>query len=199
MTWKAAGFSAKAVSDLVRAGELSISWLDAPVKTRVERLDLSHEQLCKEEDVPLAFMQALQEALGFAPPERGDRVREGDRGLVNLVQVLQAAGADQAAILGVVRGFADSLRRVAKAEAELYESEIEQPLRRSGRSEQQLLDFGAGFGDRVIPSIERSSTSTAGTGSTCGSNTASPTPRSPWSAPASSRGPFDRRPSASLT
>jgi class 3 adenylate cyclase len=51
--------------------------------------------------------------------------------------------------------YADSLRRVAKAEAELYESEIEEPLRLLGYSEQQLLDHGAQFNDGMIATLER--------------------------------------------
>jgi adenylate cyclase len=153
-SWEAGGFSAEAVVDLVREGELSISWLDAPVMTRAERLDLTYEQLAREEDVPLSLVQSLQEALGFAPPDPQDRARGGDRELVGLVRMLLVAGATQASALGVVRVHADSLRRVAKAEAELYESEIEEPLRRSGWSEQQLLDHGAQIGERAIDSIE---------------------------------------------
>jgi adenylate cyclase len=154
-TWEAAGFSAEAVMDLVRAGELTPSWLDAPVMTQTERLDLTYEQLCRDEDVPFALLQALQEALGFAPPDPHDRTRAGDRNLVGLVRTLLAGGARQAQTLGAVRVFADSLRRIAKAEAELYESEIERPLRRSGLSEQQLLDHGASLSDRMVPSLDQ--------------------------------------------
>jgi adenylate cyclase len=151
--WEDAGF--RSVVDLVRAGELSISWLDAPVMARSERLDRTYEQLCRDEGVPFAVVRAVQEALGFAPPDPGDRARAGDPDLVGLVSMFLAAGASQALILGLVRVYAHSLRRVAMAEAELYESEIEQPLRRSGRGEQQLLDYGAPFSDRVIASLER--------------------------------------------
>ncbi|HYT78759.1 MAG TPA: adenylate/guanylate cyclase domain-containing protein [Actinomycetota bacterium] len=154
-TWEAAGFSVEAVVDLVRAGELSISWLDAPVMTQAEGLDLTYEELCREEEIPLSLVLALQQALGFAPPDPHDRAQAGDRELVGLIRMLMASGARQAAILGVTRVFADNLRRLAKAEAELYESEIEQPLRGSGRSEQQLLDYGAGVGNRMIPALER--------------------------------------------
>jgi adenylate cyclase len=155
-SWEAAGFSVESVVELVRAGELSASWLDAPVMTQVERLDLTYEQLCREMDVPLELVQAIQEALGFAPPDPHDRTREGDCELVGLIRTLIAAGAARAPTLGVVRVFADSLRRIAKAEAELYESEIEAPARRSGWSEQQLLDYGGEFGDRgVIAALER--------------------------------------------
>jgi adenylate cyclase len=154
-SWEGAGFSPEAVMELVRAGELSASWMDAPVMTRVERLDLTYEQLCREEDVPVALMQALEGALGLSPPDSHERPRAGDRNLLALVKVLQAAGARQSSLLGMVRVYADSLRRVAKAEAELYEREVEQPLRDSGRSEQELLDYGAQLSDVVIASLER--------------------------------------------
>jgi adenylate cyclase len=55
----------------------------------------------------------------------------------------------------LLRVYADSLRRITKAEAELYESGIEEPLRRSGRTEGQLLDFGARFGGEVNAQLER--------------------------------------------
>jgi class 3 adenylate cyclase len=154
-SWEAAGFSAEALADLIRAGQLSVSWLDAAVMTRVERLDLTYEQLCREEDVPFALMRALQGALGLAPPDPHDHAQEGDPDMAGLARMFLALGVPLARTLGVVRVFADSLRRVAKAEAELYESAVEEPLRRSGWSEQQLLDYGGQFGDRVIPSLER--------------------------------------------
>jgi class 3 adenylate cyclase len=154
-SWEEAGFSAEALVDLVRVGELSGSWLDAAVMTRAERLDLTYEQLCREEEVPFALMRALQGAVGLAPPDPQDRAQEGDRDMAGLVRMFLAVGVPLARTLGVVRVYADSLRRVAKAEAELYESAVEQPRRRSGWSEQQLLDYGAQFGDRVIPSLER--------------------------------------------
>lgn len=154
-SWEAAGFSAEAAMELVRAGELSLSWLDAPKATGTARLDLTCEQVCSEEDMPHALMRAIQAALGFAQPDFNARAREGDRELARLAQMLLAAGARQAPILGLVRVYADSLRRVAKAEAELYEREIEQPLRRLGWSEQQLLDYWAPNGDFVMASLER--------------------------------------------
>lgn len=154
-SWEVAGFPAETLVDLVRAGELSVSWLDAAVMTRAERLHLTYEQLCRDQDVPLALMRALQGALGFSPPDPHDYAREGEPDLAGLVKMFSAVGVPLARTLGVVRAYADSLRRVAKAEAELYEQEIEEPLRRSGLSEQQILDDGAQFSDGMIASLER--------------------------------------------
>ena len=153
-SWEDAGFAVDDVVDLIHAGEISTSWLAAPVMTAANRLDTRYEQLSEEEDVPLALLQSVQEVLGFAPPGPHDRVVAGDRELVRLIRILQSMGARQTAILAVVRVYADSLRRIAKAEAELYETEIEEPLRRSGRSEQELLDYGGKLSDPVIASLE---------------------------------------------
>jgi hypothetical protein len=57
-------------------------------------------------------------------------VREGDRELVGLVRAFMEAGAQEGPTLRLLRVYADSMRRVVKAESELYESEIEQRLRR---------------------------------------------------------------------
>jgi adenylate cyclase len=141
--------------DLVRAGELSVSWLDAAVMTRAERLDMTYEQVCREQGVPLALMQALHGALGFTPPDPHDHAREGEPELAGLIKMFSSVGVPISRTLGVVRAYADCLRRVAKAEAELYEREIEEPLRRSGLSEQQLLDHGAQVSDEMIASLER--------------------------------------------
>ncbi len=154
-SWEAAGFPAEAVVDLVRAGELSLSWLDAPDPARAQRLDLPCEQVCREENVPVALMQALQAALGFAPRDIRTRARTGDRDLAGLVRMFLAAGVAQAPALGLVRVYADSLRRIATAEAELYERAIELPLRHLGLSEQQLLVHSTRFSDQVMGSIER--------------------------------------------
>jgi class 3 adenylate cyclase len=141
--------------NVVGSGELSISWLDAPVMTKAGRGDVTYEQLSSQEGVPLGLIQALQEALGFAPPDPGDRVREGDRELVGLVRTFMEAGAQEGPTLRLLRVYADSMRRVVKAEAELYESEIEQRLRRSGLGERELLEFSERFGEQVIASLER--------------------------------------------
>ncbi len=153
--WEAAGLSVEAVMSVIRAGELSISWLDTPVMTRVEHPALTYDQLCAEEDIPLRLVQALQEALGFAPPEPTEPARHGDRELVGLVGIFLAAGATEGPTLRLLRVYADSLRRVAKAEAELYETEIEHRLRGQGLGEAELLSRSAQLGNRIIGSLER--------------------------------------------
>jgi adenylate cyclase len=152
-TWEDAGFPVARVLELVRAGQISISWLEAPVATQVRRTDSTYGDLCAEQRVPFAMLRAVYQALGFAPPEADDLTREGDDELTYMVQQLMSAGVHAAAILGILRVYAVGLRRIARAESEFYESEIEQPLRRTGLSEQELMDSGGKFMD--ITALEK--------------------------------------------
>jgi adenylate cyclase len=153
--WDDAGLPAERVMELVRDGELSVAWLDTPAVTRAERRHETLEELSVETGTDIGQVQALYEALGFAPPAATEHIREGDRELVEVVKRFLAAGAEEAPALRLIRIYADSARRIAKAEAELYEVQIEERLRRSGRNERELLEFGARFGDQVIASLER--------------------------------------------
>ncbi|MDP8957415.1 MAG: adenylate/guanylate cyclase domain-containing protein, partial [Actinomycetota bacterium] len=153
--WEEAGLPPEAVISVVREGELSISWLDSPALGPGVRSDITYDELNAKEGVPLTLIQGLYEALGFAPPGHDYRVREGDRELAGLVRTFEEAGGREGPTLRLLRIYADSMRRVAKAEAELYESEIEQPLRQSGRGERELMEFGAQFGERIIGFLER--------------------------------------------
>jgi class 3 adenylate cyclase len=77
-SWTAAGLSVETILALIERGALSLAFLDAPVMATPERLDRSYRQLAADRGVPLAFVQALHQALGFAPPEPDARAGEDD-------------------------------------------------------------------------------------------------------------------------
>ena len=59
------------------------------------------------------------------------------------------------ATLRLLAAYADSLRRIAKAEADFYEANIERRLRATGLDEPQLIKFGTRLGNRVNALLER--------------------------------------------
>jgi hypothetical protein len=120
-----------------------------------ERLDRSYRQLAADRGVPLAFVQALHQALGFAPPEPDARAGEDDVTMLEVAELFRGAGADDEATLRLLAVYADSVRRIAKAEADYYEANIERRLRGRGLDERQLIEFGTRFGDRIIALLER--------------------------------------------
>jgi adenylate cyclase len=154
-SWEAAGLSVERILTLVDQGALSLAFLDAPVMETPERLDRSYQQLAADRGVPLALVQALHQALGFAPPDPADRAGEDDVTMLGVVELFRGAGVGDEATLRLLAVYADSVRRIAKAEADYYEANIERRLRASGLDERQLIEFGTRLGDRVVSSLER--------------------------------------------
>jgi adenylate cyclase len=154
-SWQAAGLSVETIMALVDRGALSLAFLDAPVMAMPERLDSSYEQLAADRGVPVAFLHAVHQALGFAPPDPGARAGEDDLTMLDVAELFRGAGVGDDATLRLLAAYADSLRRIAKAEADYYEANIERPLRRRGLDEPQLIEFGTRLGDRVIGLLER--------------------------------------------
>jgi adenylate cyclase len=153
-SWAAAGLSVDSIVALVDRGALSLAFLDAPVMATPERLDRSYEQLATDRGVPLALVQALHQAVGFAPPEPGPRAGEDDVTMLDVAELFRGAGVDDAT-LRLLAVYADSLRRIAKAEADYYEANIERRLRARELDERQLIEFGTRLGDRAVPLLER--------------------------------------------
>src|SRR4029453_11360044 len=97
----------------------------------------------------------LHDALGFTPAGPADHVREDDLVVVELLQQLLAVDADEDVALRLLRTYADALRRLTQAEADLYESQIEEPLRRAGATEQDLLDTSGMTGAQLPPLFQQ--------------------------------------------
>jgi adenylate cyclase len=154
-SWSAAGLTVETVTALVNRGALSLAFLDAPVMDLPERLDRSYEQLAADRGVPMSFVQALHQSLGFAAPEPGDRAGEDDATMLEVAGLFRGAGVGDDAILRLLAVYADNLRRIAKAEADYYEANIERRLRAAGLDERQLIELGTQLGDQVIGLLER--------------------------------------------
>ena len=95
--------------------------------------------------LPLASLQRVLEAFGFARPEPGDAVVEAERPVAALMgRAVELGFVDEVASVRFGNLYAEALRRIASVEVEVYHSGIEMPLLRSGLSEQQ--DHRAGPG-----------------------------------------------------
>jgi class 3 adenylate cyclase len=141
---------------LVGDGTLSLAFLDTPVIAGPEPLDQTYQDLAADAALPLAFIQRLHEAIGFVPPQPDERVRGDDPEMIGVAKSFMDIGASERAVLGLFRVYADSLRKLAAAEAELFETEVEAKLRGAGMNERQLLEFGANVGERINRRLEAS-------------------------------------------
>jgi hypothetical protein len=111
----------------------------------------------------MSFVQAVHQSLGPSSPPTLPApwsAQPLNRGPVEpgCAGPIDRAGEDDATTLemaGLLAVYADSLRRIAKAEADHYETNIERRLRAKGLDERQLIEIGTQLGDRVIGLLER--------------------------------------------
>jgi hypothetical protein len=153
--WDAAGLTVEAIGDLITQGELPFSFMDVPVMATQPRLPSTYEQFCTEHGIEMSTLQRLHDAFGFTPPAASDHVREDDLVVIQLFQQLVAAGAEEAAALRLLRTYADALRRLTQAEADLYEFQVEGKLRQAGATEQDLLDTSGMTGAQLPPLFQQ--------------------------------------------
>jgi adenylate cyclase len=153
--WDSAGLSVESVGALLEGAEISFSFLKVPWLQAHPRLDQNYDQLAAQAGVDLETVQAIHESLGFGSPERSDQAREDDLVLIDWMSTFLESGVRPDALLRLLRVYAGSLRRMAQAEAEMYESEVEEKLRAAGSSERDLLLTGGNVGTLMADKFER--------------------------------------------
>jgi adenylate cyclase len=147
--WETAGLAPESVLEAVKKGDLSLSFLETPGLFELpRRLDRTYRELASETGLSLQLMLGLHEAIGFAKPDPDDWIREDDPILVELARAWMEGGASEAAVRRMFRVYADNLRRLATAVADVYRGEVEKRLRESGIAESELLGHGASLGHR---------------------------------------------------
>jgi adenylate cyclase len=154
--WEGAGLSAVSILEAVDAGQLSLDFLDAPAWELPEPLAKTYRQFAEQEAIPLHLLQGIQEAMGFSAPDPDDRVAPDDAVLAELVHIVLDIGASEDGIRRLFRLYADNLRRLATAEADLYIEELEKPWRGSGTEESELMRIGAEVGRRMAEPVHAS-------------------------------------------
>jgi class 3 adenylate cyclase len=153
--WVQAGLPLDVVSDLIDGGKLSLAFLDTPAMETGDRLDRTFADLCADRDLPLSVAADLHVALGLEPPDPDGLAGEDDAVLLDLMIRFEGAGAPREAVMRLYAVYADNMRRLAKAEAEFYETNIEGRLRAAGLGEQELMRLGGEFGARINELRER--------------------------------------------
>jgi adenylate cyclase len=153
--WDTAGLKVETIGDLIAQGELPFSFMDVPVMAAQPRLPSTYQDLCTQQGIELSTVQQLHDALGFTPPAASDHVREDDLVVIELLRQLLAVGAEASAALRLLRTYADALRRLTQAEADLYEFQVEEKLRQAGATEQDLLDTSGMTGAQLPPLFQQ--------------------------------------------
>jgi len=151
------GVSFDGIATAVREGTLSFSYLDAGAfDERIAGLtDVTFRELSERTGVPLELLSVVREAVGFALPLPDDLVREDELPVASAVELMLASGFRPRAIERLLRVWADSMRRTAETEADLWGSEVMQAMLDAGMDENEMLDAQAELGTKMTVSLER--------------------------------------------
>lgn len=153
--WERAGLSASAILAAVDEGTLSLEFLDSPAWDLPEPLPVTYREFADEHRIPLHLLQGIEEAMGFAAPDPDDRVPRDDAVLAELARVVLDIGASDEGVRRLFRVYAENVRRLAMAEADLYMEELEKPWVDSGTDESELMLRGAEVGRRMAGLVDR--------------------------------------------
>ena len=150
------GVPLEGMAAAVREGALSFAYLDVSAFDRFAGMTgTTFRELSEETGVPLDLLKAIRGALGFAEPDPEDPVREDELTIVPAIGQQIAQGVRPLVIEGWLRVCADALRRITETETDLWRTDVEEPLLRSGMTEVEMLDAQAELGSVVAPMMEQ--------------------------------------------
>ena len=147
--WENAGLSAESILAALKAGDLSLDFLESPGWELPPPLDVTYRQLARRHGIPLRLLQAIHGSLGFVPPDPDERARPDDTTIADLARMVLDMGGSEESVRRLFRVYADNLRRLVTAEADLYVEEIERPSRRAGATVPEVMREGAAVGRRI--------------------------------------------------
>jgi len=147
----ASGVSPASIAAAMRSGALSLSYLDK-FPGPSPRSDHTFEDICAELAIPFELLDRIYVGFGLPRPQPDATVREDDLDIVHGIPMLFAAGLGEAEVLRAARVWGDGPRRVAEHQVRSFHELLEEPYRREGLSDSEVLDRAlTEVGVRIIP------------------------------------------------
>ena len=156
---EAGGIPLPVLGEALRAGQLSLDFVDQPSYDRFAAdTGETFRQLADRTGIPVDLLLVIREATGSAQPEPDSQVRENELRILPYLEIMLAAGIRSASIERTIRVAGDGMRRVAETESDWWQTEVLEPLFRSGvsaaevgaRTERFATDTGPVTDDMLI-------------------------------------------------
>ena len=152
----AAGIPLEAIGEGVRRGVVDLAFVDDPAYELFTGLiDETFAEVSERTGIPFEVLSAMREAMGSAPPKPGDRLRAVELETLPALELEIRFGIRPQSIERLLRAWGDSLRRMADVEADVWMSDVLQPLFASGASFADVGPRTADFSNRLQPLSER--------------------------------------------
>jgi len=152
---EAFGIPVTRVAAAISDGALSLSYLDW-FPDPPPRAGQTHAELCDELGITFELVERIYSGFGLPRPQAEERVRQEDLEVISDLPLLFDAGLGEGEILRAARVWGDCVRRVAQHQVHSFHELVEEPFRRRGLSDDQVLDAAfSQIGARLIPYTHR--------------------------------------------
>ena len=148
------GLPLDGIGKAIAEGRLSLAFLDAAQYEWAGYSGKTYRQACDEFGLSMDLVRGVHQALGQAPPDEGDIVREDDLEFMPVLATSVAAGIGEDAIIRTTRVYGEALRRIAQAESQVFRSAIEEPLLRSDLDRPQMMEIASAFGAQFMATMD---------------------------------------------
>jgi class 3 adenylate cyclase len=152
---EASGIAPERVAAAIAGGTLSLSYLDL-FPDPPPRSNRTHAEVCDELGIPFGLVQRIYAGFGLPRPERDAYVREDDLAIISGLPILFGAGLGDGEVLRAARVWGEGVRRVAYHQVHSFHELIEEPFRRQGLSDGEVLDAAlTQVGVHLIPYVHK--------------------------------------------
>jgi class 3 adenylate cyclase len=129
----------------LRQGHLTLDFVTLPEYDRFAAVSAeTFDAASARTGIPMALLGVIREAIGSAPAQPGDRLREDELAIVPWVELQVRLGFRPIAIERLLRAMGDNLRRIAESEGEWWRSEVQEPKLKAGVDAAKLAQIEGG-------------------------------------------------------
>jgi len=139
-----AGIPLDSLGAQIRAGEISLGFLDEPAYERFSALSgFTFAQLSERTGVPVDLLLLIREASGSSPASPDDQVRDGELAYARFLEAQVGAGFNPVSMERLLRAAGDAMRRLAETGSAWWREEVMLPAIAAGKQPDEL--FGHEF------------------------------------------------------
>lgn len=154
-TLERAGVPLDGIAATMRAGELSLAFMDQPFYERFAPLSSVTFRELAERGIPLDLLMVVREAIGFGQPQPEDRMREDELRIAPVIERMLATGSRPAVLERLLRVWGESMRRIGEMEGDWWHTEMEMPLLKSGLGESEMMEASHRLSTELASLMER--------------------------------------------
>jgi adenylate cyclase len=137
---EASGVPLAPVGEAIRAGTLSLDFVDLLTPDPRPLLARRYGDIAKEVGLDPGLMRRIRAVIGTAAASDDEPIREDDEEIARMLAEARRLGADDNALARIALVFVDAVRRLVEAQRDFIDEVLIRPYLALGRSTSELLE-----------------------------------------------------------